>query len=87
MSDVVTDRIWKAMLRKQINCQDLLGIEKIRNRKEHFPQGFNNWNVCRDAWKEILKRHPQHARPLGMVCLGGWGGGSPVERPGWAGSL
>ena len=23
VSDVVTDRIWKAMLRKQINCQDL----------------------------------------------------------------
>ena len=58
-----------------------LGIEKIRNRKEHFPQGFNNWNVCRDAWKEILKCHPQHARPLGMVCLGGWGGGRPPPPP------
>ena len=35
------------------------------NRKEHFPQGFNNWNVYRDAWKEILTHHPQHTRPLG----------------------
>ena len=55
------------------------------NRKEHFPQGFNNWNVCRDAWKEILTHRPQHTHPLGgdggLPAWMGRGTSTPPPNP------